>query len=375
MKIFLSAGEVSGDIHGAYLAEALKKTIPDLEIEGIGGEAMRRAGVRTVSDLTSKNTVGFIEGIRHLPYHVRVLHETARYIRASQPDCVVFIDNQGFNVELAKKIRRAGIIAFYYFAPQLWLWGSKNAKKIEKNIDYILATFQKEFEFYHNNTTLTVDYIGHPLLDEIAVEHDHEILRQNFNVGTDGRRVIGLLPGSRTQELAVLLPEFLNVAASLKDTYDFILPFATERIARLYSHRIPPYIRVVTGQSHEVMACADLLIMASGTATLEAALFTTPMIITYKISKITEWIARKIVKISHIGMPNILLGREVCPELIQDDMNADTIILTVKNIMEDKGRYDIMRTELAEVRALLEPSGSVTRAAQLIKERCSNGQT
>lgn len=374
MRIFLSAGEVSGDIHGAYLAEALRKILPDVELHGIGGEAMKKVGVLTVSDLTSKNTVGFIEGIRYLPHHIRALHAAARYIRRWQPDCVVFIDNQGFNMELAKKIRSSRIMTFYYFAPQLWLWGSSNAKKIEKNIDYILATFQKEFEFYHNTTSLTVDYIGHPLLEEVAQTADYEVLRKEFDVGHNNRFVVGLLPGSRTQELSNLLPEFLKVAELFKDRYDFILPFATERIARHYSPMIPEYIRTQQGRSHDVMACADILIMASGTATLEASLFTTPMIITYKISKITEWIARKIVKISFIGMPNILMDREICPELIQDAMNANTIADTLHDILENTERYNIMRTELAEVRALLEPNGAVTRAAQLIKERCTNGE-
>ena len=210
-------------------------------------------------------------------------------------------------------------------------------------------------------------------MEEINVTHDAVTFKKELGID-DGKRLIGLLPGSRTQELSTLLPVFLAVAEHYKDKYHFVIPFATKKIADQYKTQIPNYIHIMQGRSHEIMAAADLLIMSSGTATLEAALFNTPMIITYKVSKLTEWIARRIVKINHIGMPNILLDKEVCPELIQDAMTSENIILTIESIFNEYGRYEAIINDLAAVRALLEPNGAITRAAALIQARCTDGQ-
>ena len=368
-KIFLSAGEISGDLHGAFLARALYREIPGIQLCGIGGERMREAGVTLIDDLTEKSSVGILEGLPHLRENLSSLKKARRFVREWRPDCVVFIDNQGFNLSLARTVKTEKITSFYYFAPQFWLWGFKKASSLEKALDHILATFRKEHEFY-KGTDLTVDYIGHPILDEMPrLGKDEARLRLGLP-STVQKPLIGLLPGSRPQEFKTLFPLYLKTAEALKEDYDFIMPFASSRIFERYAPETPSFIKTVKKGGTVVMQASDLLILSSGTATLEAAVAGTPMIITYKVSLLTEIVARLLVKVSFVGMPNIIAGKGIVPELLQRDLTQPKLTAMVRKIMGDTAEYQKIKRELSQVKASLEPAGAVRRAARLIKERC-----
>lgn len=368
-KIFLSAGEVSGDIHGAYLAEKLYQNSDNIELIGIGGENMKKSGVKILDDLTKKNSVGIIEGIPHLFGNFLSLLKAKKVIKKINPDIVVFIDNQGFNLNLSKTVKKQGIYSFYYFAPQLWLWGKKKKSKITKNIDHILATFKKEYKFY-KHADINIDYIGHPLLEELKVNQKKEKAFERLNINPQ-KKVIGLFPGSRKQEFKKLFPKFLEVAKRLKNKYLFLMPFSSSYYYDKYNEKTPNFIKTFKNKSQEILKASDLVLMSSGTATLEAAIYETPMIITYKVSKITEIIAKQLVKIDYIGMPNILLEEEVVPELIQKDFKVDKIIETIEKFMNNNFYYEETIKKLKRVKKMLNPKNAVQKAAKIIIERCN----
>jgi len=370
-KIFLSAGEISGDLHGAFLARELKAVMPGAEICGIGGERMREAGVTLIDDLTEKSSVGLLEGLPHLRGNLSALKRARLFMTSWSPCCVIFIDNQGFNLSLAKTVKKKGIYSFYYFAPQYWLWGFKKASSLEKKVDHILAVFRGEHDFYRG-TQLNVDYIGHPILDEFPAVKKKEA-RRRLGLEPSEKPLIGLFPGSRSQEFKTLFPLFLRASEELKESYDLVLPFASNRYYEKYANQVPDHIKPVNRQSHDVMQAADLLILSSGTATLEAAVAETPMIITYKVSLLTEIIARLLVKVSFVGMPNIIAGQRIVPELLQRDLTCRRLCLTVKDIMDDSAHLEAIKKDLREVKETLKPEGAVRKAALLIKERCSHG--
>lgn len=368
-KIFLSAGEISGDLHGAFLARALYEEIPGIQLCGIGGERMKAAGVTLIDDLTEKSSVGILEGLPHLRENLSSLKKARRFVRKWQPDCVVFIDNQGFNLNLAGTVKKEGITSFYYFAPQYWLWGLKKASSLENKLDHILAVFRQEDAFY-KGTSLSVDYIGHPILDEMPLLGKGEARRLLGLSSSYDKPLIGLLPGSRSQEFRTLFPLFLKTAEALKGEFDFIMPFASSSFYERFAPETPSFIKTVKKEGTVVMQAADLLILSSGTATLEAAVAGTPMIITYKVSLLTEIVARLLVKVSYVGMPNIIAGKGIVPELLQRDLTQPKLTAMVKKILDDKTGYQRIKRELSQVKASLEPAGAVRRAARLIKERC-----
>ncbi len=371
-RIFISAGEISGDLHGGFLAREILRLAPDAELYGIGGEHMKAAGVTLTDDLTAKNSVGILESLPFIFDNLRSLRRAAKTLRELRPDMIVFVDNQGFNLSLAKESARLGIYSFYYFAPQFWMWGFKKPSSLKGRIDHILAVFTGERDFYLNSG-IRVDYVGHPILQELGGVDKKSAAAALGLTEDDGRRVIGLLPGSRKQEFDNLFNLLITVSERLGENYLFLMPFASSAYYDEYSRRLPAHVRGYLRQGHDVIAASDLLIMSSGTATLEAAVMRTPMIITYRTSKLTEWIARLLVKIDHIGMPNILAGREIVPELIQERLTADNIVAAAEDMLESPSRYDIVKNELETFRNILKPENAVTRAAEIITERCANG--
>jgi len=368
-KIFLSAGEVSGDVHGGYLADKLFEYEKDITIHGIGGENMKKAGVKIIDDLTKKNSVGIVEGIPYFFSNLISLFHAKRYLKKKEFDAVVFIDNKGFNLNLAKTTSKENIKSFYYFAPQLWLWGTKKPEKIVKNLDHILATFKREYEFY-KSSNIKIDYIGHPLLEELENNYSKKQIIDDLKIDEDGKKIISLFPGSRNQEFKKLFPKYLKIAERLKNQYRFVIPFASRYFFDKYSEAVPGYINIFLNNSHKIMKISDLIILSSGTATLEAAIYEKPMIITYKVSKITEWIARKIVKINHIGMPNILMNEEIVPELIQEDFTVEKVISYINKFFNDRKYYNSTMDNLSKLKKRLKPDKAVSNAAKIILERC-----
>ncbi|TYB31878.1 MAG: lipid-A-disaccharide synthase [Candidatus Mcinerneyibacterium aminivorans] len=363
-KIFLSAGEISGDVHGAYLAKELLSKKEEIKLAGVGGENMSRAGVKIIKDLTDKNSVGLLEGIPFIYENIKSLYQVKKFLKKNPPDKIVLIDNQGFNLKLAKFAKKLDIPTFYYFAPQLWLWGKKKKNKMVENLDYILATFRKEYDFY-KDADVRVEYIGHPLLDELKHEKTLEDIKIDLNVKNDKIK-IALLPGSRDQELKKLLPKYVEVAKKLKNKYIFLMPFSSEYFYNKYSSRVPDFVKTFVNKSNDIMKISDIIVLSSGTATLEAAIYEKPMIITYKISKLSAWVARKLIKVNYVGMPNILENEEIVPELLQDDFTVENIIEWINRFAEDRNFYKKTKDKLKAIKNKLKPEGAIKKAADII---------
>ncbi|MDB5099159.1 MAG: lpxB [Cyanobacteria bacterium RYN_339] len=358
--LFLSAGEVSGDMHGAYLARALRERHPEIKLVGIGGPRMAEAGVELIADVTAHSAVGLIEQIPHVLPVMRAFKLAHKALAELRPARVVLIDYQGANLALAKQARKLGLGTTYYIAPQDWLWHLPGGgpRKVMKAVDHVLAVFPKEAAIY-GAAGGRVTYVGHPLVDIIGAEP-----RQKG----DGQ-VVALLPGSRTQEVAHLYPLFMEVAHVLhtrRPGVRFILPAASDALYeelrwKVAGQRLP--IELTRGNSLDALRRADAALMASGTATLEAALLDVPCVAAYKVHWLTAAVARRLLRVRFVTLPNIVADRLVIPEYLQDEAEPIPLAHMLNRLLDAPGE---VLAGYAQVRDLLGGPGAIARAAQAI---------
>lgn len=367
----MMAGEASGDVYGARLAEKLKLLRPDIELFGGGGSLMQAAGVRLLFNSTALSSVGFTEAARSVAVLRRLLAKAIDALGPEAPDCLVLIDFPEFNMRLADAAARRGLKSVYLFAPTAWAWRRGRARKVAKTVTKVASVFPLEAEVYRE-AGASVELVGHPLLDivEPARPGDREAARRQLGVGPG--TVVGLLPGSRGHEVRLILPPMLDAAvriANARSGTEFVLPLAPTAPAEEVRARVAASgagIRVVEGQAHLCMAASDALIVASGTATLEACVIGTPMVVVYKLAASTWALGKLLVKIPHISWPNILAGREIVRELIQGDASGARIASEVLRILDEPGVAARMVADLAEARAALGAAGALERAAELV---------
>ena len=369
----LVAGEASGDLHGANLVKALRHLSPDLEILGIGGAKMKEAGVKVLFDINQMAIVGFAEVLSQFKRLRGVFLKTCQIISAQKLDALVLIDYPGFNLRLAAHLRKRKmeLPIIYYISPQVWAWGGGRVKRIAKLVDRMLVVFPFEREIYRAKG-LPVEFVGHPLLDIIGEE---ETKREEIAADLDislSKPLVGLLPGSRRQEVMRLLPLMLKAAKLMKKEKDlqFILPRASTISSKEIHSLLTPdsEVRVVTERTYRVMASADLLLVASGTATLEAACLGTPMLIVYKVSFLSWLVTKPLIKIPHLGLVNVVAGRKVVPEFLQFQAQPGRIAAAALSLLEDKNRRELMKEDLKAIRAKLGQPGASQRAARLVLE-------
>ncbi len=371
----LSAGEASGDLHGADLARAIVAAAPGTTMFGMGGPMMQEAGVDLVFNPTSMSTVGFVEALRSVGVLRRVLSRLAEAMDERRPDVLVCIDFPGFNLRLAEVAHRKGIPVLYYFSPTVWAWGKGRADKLARLDATILAVFPFEAEAYRR-AGCRVEFVGHPLLDRVRPTADRDTLRQEFGAAP-GAPLIGLLPGSREQELSRLLPPMLAAARLVQDKQPgarFALPVAhTLRVAdveRMAAEAAGLPLAVVQGRTYDVLHAADAAMISMGTATLEAALLGVPHVACYQVSSSTYRLARFLVKLPYFALPNIVMGRAVIPELVQAAVTGDNLAREVLGLLVPERNW-AMRGELAQVRARLGDGGAVERAARVVLARAA----
>jgi lipid-A-disaccharide synthase len=368
-KILLVTGEASGDIHGAHLALALHELNPAVELIGVGGSRMSAAGVSLLSQVDRVDAMG-VPGIRQLMKGWKTLRTLSRYVQHESFDAIILIDSPGLNLRLAKVAAKSSHTIIYYIAPQVWAWGSRRLTLIRKVVNHVLAILPFE-EAYFQNAGIPCTYVGHPLLDEVRSSYDKARERQRLGLNTKSL-VIGLLPGSRARELQDALPTLLKTVQQIRDRFPLIqvLLAQAHSLSDSVIHEILEYsgqpVRVVKGQANEVMAASDLLLVTSGTATLQAALIGTPMVVVYRASPLTYQIAKCLVKIPYISLVNILAGKEIVPELIQNRMTADRIAQEALAILRDPDRRDAMKQAFQAIRVSLGTPGASKRAAQFI---------
>ena len=371
MRIMLVAGEASGDKHGAKLVAALRAARPDLEWEffGAGGEEMRAAGVETIVDARELAIMGALEIARALGKFLRVFRKLRQTARARKPHLVILIDWPEFNLRLAKRLREDGHRVVYYISPQLWAWRSYRLRAIKRDVERMLVILPFEADYYARSG-VEVDYVGHPLLDSVRVTASTEDFRRRHNID-NARPLIALLPGSRHSEIKYILPPLIAAArrlSAVRPEFQFALALAPTISGAEIEADLPASVRVINGETYNAVAASDLAVVASGTATLETAIIGTALIVVYRASQLNWRIFRPLINVPFVGMPNLIAGREIAPELLQNDLTAERLAREVATLIDDPERRRRMRAELAEVRARLGETDASGRAARRIIE-------
>lgn len=371
MRIALVAGELSGDLLGAGLIAALKERYPHAEFVGIGGPAMIGQGLTSWTPLERLAVMGLVEVLRHLPELLRIRRQLVQRLLADPPAVFIGIDAPDFNLGLEQRLRVQHIPTVHYVSPSVWAWRPWRVRKIARAVDLMLTLFPFEATFYERQG-VPVRYVGHPLADEIPLSSDVNSARQALGLSLPvGTRIIALLPGSRSGEVNRLGPLFLETARWLlarRPDLHFLLPAATPALYAFLEHLrleqaadLP--LTLIQGGSRTVMAAADLVLLASGTATLEAMLLKRPMAVAYRVAPITAWIARRLVTIRHFALPNLLAGRELVPEFFQEAATAANLGAAVLHWLDDPVAGAALLTEFTALHVELRRDASRQAAA------------
>ncbi|HEX3582081.1 MAG TPA: lipid-A-disaccharide synthase [Thermoanaerobaculia bacterium] len=386
MKLAIVAGEASGDLHASEVVRELKKLDPALTTFGIGGDFLAREGMTLLHHAREMAIIGLFNVLRNIRFFKRVMRDLMEAIERERPDAVMLVDYPGFNMRAAKRIKALGIPVVYYISPQIWAWHQSRVRDIAKTVDRMIVIFPFEEEFYRKHD-VPVTYVGHPLIEQVI----------GVKRATKKESVtrIALLPGSRKQEVKALLPamldavEVLRVGAGSQPSHDALAHDAPGRLrAGPYTERkIEPYIvqaptieyaeleaivkaknagvPILPHDRGEGIAAADVALSSSGTATLECAILGTPVVVMYRLSRMTHWLGQRLVRVPHFSLVNIIAGKEVVPELLQHDVNGERIAAETRKLLEPEyNRW--VRDELAAVRTKLGEAGASRRAAEAV---------
>ena len=369
-SILISAGEASGDMYAARLATALRARL-DVALFGMGGPRMRDAGVEIVADYREVHVLGILEVLAKVPSIARTLGKLSREARRRKPALAILTDFPGFHLRLARKLKAQGVPSVYFICPQFWAWRPWRANLVRRRFARGLCIFPFEQEWYRARG-VAADFIGHPLVGEVRATRSREQFAADFGLDA-ARPIVAILPGSRPGEFRQHLPRILPACASFGPSRgaQFVLALAPG----IHAAEIAPYLHVgagappltvVEGATYDAVAAADLAIVSSGTATVETALLDTPMIVVYRVAPFTAAVARRLVRTPMFAMVNLIAGRRIVPELIQEDLSPERLAMDAARLLDSPGERDVMRRDLAEVRAKLGPAGAIDRAADII---------
>ena len=372
MKIMLSAGEASGDLHGANLAEALKAVDPQVELIGMGGEQMRKAGVRIVYDIKNLGVIGIGEIIKKIPFFYKLRTFLVNTMKEEKPDALVCIDYPGFNMKLIEKAKEAGIPVIYYILPTIWAWHKSRGNVIAEYTDLAVSLFPFEAEMYKKMGTNVV-YGGHPLLDTVKPSMSKDEAYSFFGLQQEKKTVL-FMPGSRVQEVQSLYGKMLAAGKLLQDKVEG-LQFMVPKASTIDRHMLEEAAREANLEVHigeervyDMMNIADAAICASGTATLETALMGVPTLLVYRVNTLTYWLSKILVHLDSIGLPNIISGHRIMPELWQDEVTPENIEAAVLPWLVDAAAAEEARHLMAGVRCQMGEAGAVRRTAEIISE-------
>ncbi len=365
--LVIVAGEASGDMHAAHLIETLKRLDPSITFSGLGGPKMRAAGVDLYEDLTKMAVVGFWEVVKHYKDIKKAFNLILKKIDETAVDAVILVDYPGFNLRLARELKKRNIKVIYYISPQVWAWKQKRVHFIKKNVDKMLVLFQFEKDLYAN-FGINVEFIGHPLIDTIKTHGAKESFLLSNNLSPE-KLTIGILPGSREKEIENLLPVMLDAAKRLAGEFpqiQFLIikaPTIARSSIKQYLQRNSLTCQIIDDNIHDGVNACELCMVASGTATLETAILQKPMVVVYKTSLLTWILAKLFVKIADIGLVNVVAGRRIVPECVQFQATGRRIAAELKNIFTDELKIADMKTNLRAVKESLGPGGASLRAA------------
>lgn len=342
VKIAMVAGEISGDILGAGLIQSIRKRYPNASFEGIGGPLMLEQGFKSHVPMERLSVMGLVEVLGRIFELIGIRRRLKKHFIKTRPDVFIGIDAPDFNLGLELALRKKGIKTGHYVSPSVWAWRQKRVFKIARAVDLMLTLFPFEAKFYKAHQ-VAVKFVGHPLADLIPIRIDKNSAREKLNIHANGK-IVALLPGSRGGEIAYIGQSFLDAARWLyqhDSNIQFLLPYVNEARkeqleALIVEHAKDLPITLINGQSRDVMAASDVVVLASGTATLEAMLLKRPMVVAYKVSRITHYIMKRLLKAPFISLPNLLANKELVPELLQDNARADLIGQSVLDRLDEE---------------------------------------
>jgi lipid-A-disaccharide synthase len=363
-RVLLVAGEASGDLHGGALVQALRRELADVTVVGVGGDHLRSSGMEVLADVRTLSAAGLVEIVGSIPRHHRVMEMLKAQMDQHRPDVVALVDYPGFNMFVAKEAHKRGIPVFFYIAPQVWAWGKGRAKKMARIIDRLAVIFPFEEAIFNAHGRAFARYVGHPLVDELKVTRSSSESRALHGF-SDQQPLLVLMPGSRRSEVRLLLPAMLAAAQILRADGWQVALLKAPTIDQAYLEQIhgalPFPVSVVEGDAYNVIAAADAGVIASGTATLEAALLGCPHVILYRFSFLTYVLAKLVVGRRILGLPNVILGRSFFPELLQRDVTAGNIVRAVR---EMTGNREGCLQAVQDLRQAMGESGASKRAAE-----------
>jgi len=369
LKVMLIAGEASGDLHGGKLVEALRGLEPELELFGVGGDRMAAAGMELYYHVNDLAYIGFIEVARHYVYFRRVFNRLIKVVKSRRPQVVVLIDYPGFNLRFARAVKKLGISTFYYIAPQVWAWGQGRAAKMTGFIDQMAVLFAFEADFFARYNIKTT-FVGHPLLEGMEVGLSGQEFMEKHGL-TSSQPLLALIPGSRNQEVRNLLLPMLQTAERLRRLHPD-LQVAVSQATTVEPQQLEslvadcPWARVVKADYYPLMRYATAGMVASGTATLEAACADLPFALLYRVSPLSFAIGKQVVKIPNIGLVNIVAGERVVPEFLQNEVVPTKLAPVMERLLYDAATREAMQQKLAGVRQKLGEAGASEKTARLV---------
>ncbi|MDE0682661.1 MAG: lipid-A-disaccharide synthase [Candidatus Poribacteria bacterium] len=378
-KVMIVAGEPSGDLHASHVARQLKALCPDITLFGMGGDQMAAASVKLDLHIRDSAVMGFADVVRVLPMFLRKQAYLKQRIREEQPDVLLLVDFAEFNMPLAKFAQKHRVSVVYYIPPKAWAWRAGRAKKLAKWADVIAAIFPFEAEFYRD-AGANAEFVGHPLVDFARTSLSPQEAREHLDLceteGAQNAPVIGLMPGSRRSEIRHILPVMLKAAANIAQVYpdaQWMLPLAPgisrDLIAKcqheLLNTRIPS-LKIVEHQTYPAMRASTLLLVTSGTATLEAACIGTPMIILFRTASVNWHIVKALTPLERSGLPNLIAGRDIVPELLQTELTPTALTALALDFLKHPQKREEQREALQAVYAQLGTTGAAERTAELV---------
>lgn len=360
-SLFISAGDPSGDNAAARLVASLKTKHPQLSLLGLGGPRLKAAGQELLADPSDLAVLGFWEVVKRIGYFRELMLRTEFIIESRRPKCILLVDYPGFNLRLAKRVKHLGIPIIYYISPQVWAWGKKRIPQIRELVDEMIVILPFEKPFYDQHG-IKSEFAGHYLLEDIPAEYLASV--------PPGKKKIALLPGSRRQEVERMIGPMIEAASRFNVKYGTTATIAAVENGFDYAAALAGHgeqgISISLNDARRVIFESDLVITASGTATLETGLIGRPMVIVYKTGWITYQIAKRLIKIPSIGLVNLVLGKTVVPELIQADVTPERMVSEMERIWQNQGEYETVRRDLLGLSSILHGQGASDRAAALV---------
>jgi len=368
-SIFIIAGEESGDVHGAKLVQEIMNINPTIRFVGHGGDKMKAAGVEIIKHISSLSMVGFTEIVRHIPRMFKIMNETTKTIKSLRPDRVILIDYPGFNLRLAKKINKLNIPVTYFILPQVWAWKENRAELIKKYIDQAIGIIPFEKDWF-DNRGINIDFVGHPFVDveQSTITKKEYFLKHSLDIN---KPLLTLLPGSRQQEIDRHWPIFIDVINKLHDNFpniQFIVGKAPDVAIPTY----PKFVHIEREAPRLTMYYGDAGLIASGTATLEAAVLGLPTVVCYKSSSITYLIGKQLAKVKYLSLVNLIAEHQIVPEFIQDNMSAEKLIKALIPLLSDTPEREKMISGYEQIKGGLGKTGVYRRTAKLIVDKIND---